>query len=555
MLFGSPLPARTMRARLLAIAGVFVFGSTVPLAAVTPAMAAANDSTPIDWQACPQYSDAVLNALGISNDKISQFRSLWARTECGTASVPLDYGNPDGRRITIALTRLAATDHAHRLGSLAMNPGGPGGSGYLLPIQIVMENTANAQLNDHYDLIGFDPRGVGYSTKVDCAGASAGTPRPPGPDTEQWAKTYYDNHMKINIACAAQDPGFLTALTTDNVARDLNQIRVALHEHEISYLGTSWGTALGAHYRSLYPDTVRRMWLDSVMGPDFRLDAYTETNVKAYAADFSRMADWIAQRDRTYGLGSSGEQVKAAVLRLQQAYDAKPSTFTDLTYAIDGTSIARIAIEPSLLWPVAAQAFSELRNASGPTAPPAVKQIFARHTSPPPPGTPEVGNPTMNLAVVCNEDAGRRDFDSAWAAYQQRLIRYPVVGESGNSAIGQMRCQGWPLPLRPWRLHPSEGSLQLSAHRYETVTPSAWTTQMQSTIGGTVFTVNDDIHGSATVAPECAAHVVAYFDTGQPDTGQCPGMPEPSIPATASPQSSSTLQLISTAGTWPSQDW
>jgi hypothetical protein len=163
MLFGSFASSRAVKfRRLCAVAGVFALGSMIPLVGATPSMAQASDSaTAISWQACPQYSDAVLNALGVTNDKTAQFRGLWARTECGTASVPLDYGNPDGRRITVALTRLAATDHAHRLGSLAMNPGGAGGSGYLLPIQIVMRNTANAQLNDHYDLIGFDPRGVG----------------------------------------------------------------------------------------------------------------------------------------------------------------------------------------------------------------------------------------------------------------------------------------------------------------------------------------------------------------------------------------------------------
>ncbi|HEX6523019.1 MAG TPA: alpha/beta fold hydrolase [Streptosporangiaceae bacterium] len=125
-------------------------------------------------------------------------------------------------------------------------------------------------------------------------------------------------------ACAAQDPGFLSQLTTDNIARDLNQIRLALHQPAISYLGLSWGTEFGAYYRSLFPGTVAHMWLDSVLTPDSRPGVRIDGDVAAKAQDFTRMAGWVARHDDSYRLGGSAAQVTAAVRRLQLSYDAAP---------------------------------------------------------------------------------------------------------------------------------------------------------------------------------------------------------------------------------------
>jgi pimeloyl-ACP methyl ester carboxylesterase len=527
MLFGSRASSPAVRTRrLAALAGVLASGSLILPGMTTPAVAS-GPAAAISWQACPQYSDAVLGALGVTSGQIGEFRDLWARTDCGTVSVPLDYQHPGGPHITIAVTRLKAADPARRLGSLAVNPGGPGASGYLLPIQLLLWDPGNARLNDRYDLIGFDPRGVGYSTKVDCP-PTTGVPGPPGPKTRQWFQQYYDHQVKQNQVCAAQDPGFLSQLTTANVARDLDQIRLALHQPAISYLGLSWGTELGAVYRSLFPATVARMWLDSVLTPDTRADVRTDANVAAQADDFARMARWIAQHDDSYGLGASGAQVVAAVRHLHLSYDAAPRTFTDLPAAIDGHSIARLATVNTRQWPLAAQALAELRDATGPTAPPAVKQFFAASTPPAPPGTPEQQNLTMNQATSCNEATGPDDADSAWAAFQRRLAEYPVVSETAISELTQVQCAGWPLSAPPVRLRAAGGSLEMSGHRYEAVTPYPWAQQMQAAIGGTLFTVKDDVHSSTLRVPDCADHVIGYFDTGRRDGGQCAGEPRPS---------------------------
>ena len=529
--------------RLIPIAGAITLAATAAVTAATAAVtqAATAQSFPpatVRWHACPRYSDAVLSYLGLPSQVHAGFRALWARTQCGTVQVPLDYSDPGGRTITIAITRLKASDQAHRLGSLVVNPGGPGTSGYLMPVQLAVPGAPSAALNQRYDLIGFDPRGIGYSTRASCPGPSqggqGGQPAP-GPLTEAEARHAYDVQVTANRTCSTSDPVLLSQLTTANVARDVNQVRIALHQPEIGFFGVSWGTALGACYRSLFPGTVSRMWLDSVMGPDFRFDQYTNANAAAAEQDFTRLTGWIAARDGSYGFGTTATQVQAALVHLEDAYNTRPRTFTGLPVTIDGSVTAETSAQPSPLWPQAAEVLKELRDAKGTTAPPAVKQLFGGTPPPVPARAPQTRNQTMGQAVTCNEDAGNRDFASSWAAYQQRLRAYPVTGELFPPPA-QTRCAGWPLPVQPWQLRHADGSLELSGHRYDTVTPYQWTQQMHSVIGGDTYTVGDDIHAGAIMVPACASHVIAYFNTGHLQTGQCPGIPVPA--STTLPQHS-----------------
>jgi pimeloyl-ACP methyl ester carboxylesterase len=511
-----------------AAAGVLAFGSGgVPAAAAAPEPA----QPQVGWHACPSYSDAVLNYLfGPDSASVTRFKQLWARTECGTVSVPLDYADPGGRHITLALTRLKAVDQAHRLGSLAFNPGGPGGSGYLMPIEVIMHSAVDQRLNDRYDLIGFDPRGVGYSTKVDCPAPAPGTPHY-GPVTEAVAYQAYVAQLRRNRACATSDPAFLRTLTAANVARDLDQLRAALRERRISFLGVSWGTWLGVVYRNLFPERVDRMWLDSTAIPNPRLDVFVQLRAAASNRDFSRMAAWLAQHDSTYGFGTTAAAVTTALVRLEQSYDASPRQFTDLSQPLDGSIIGDAAAQPSPTWPLAAEVLKELRDATGPTAPPTVERVLGGGRSgPPPAGTPEMENQTMNLAAFCNEDTGPRDFASAWTAYQRRLADFPVTGRISQYIPS---CAGWTLPPQPVRLHRDAGSLVMSGHLYEAVSVYRWTLQMQRDVGGTVFTVHDDVHGSVLSVDGCAAMLVAYFETGDPGGTGCQGVPGPTDSSTA----------------------
>lgn len=493
---------------------------------LVPAAAFASMPSPtIAWHGCPTYSDAALRRM-MPPDAISEFTTLWARTECGTISVPLDYRRPAGRRISVAVTRLRATDQAHRLGSLALNPGGPGGSGYLTPLETVTRhaNGNGEELNRRYDLIGFDPRGVGYSTKLDCP-----APVPPlrTPITRTQARTLNNAIIRQNRSCAAQDPAFLSQLTTENIARDLDRIRAALGERKLSYLGISWGTWLGVNYRNLFPDRVHRMWLDSPAPPEARLDRLQAGRAKAQAEDTSRAATWIAARNAAYGLGTTRKQVETAIAALEKRLDARPKIFTDLPgQTFDGTLAAQIASQPSIRWPESAGLLKELRDAeSGTPAPPLVKRAYTPPPGPTPSDVPERFNPTLNHAVACNEDTGPRDLTTFWTAYQKYLKRFPVTGTL-TSPVNP--CAGWPLPVHPVRLHRSGAPLVMSAHRHEVPSPYPWALQTRAAVGGSLLTVDDDVHGSTTSMPsDCAPRLASYFLTGHPRDGRCQGVPLP----------------------------
>ncbi|MCG5213367.1 alpha/beta fold hydrolase [Streptosporangium soli] len=486
-----------------------------------PGTAVADQADPaVGWKDCPSYSDAAIVSMGYPQEQITAFRTRLERLECGTVSVPLDYSRPDGRKINIAVTRLAAVDPEHRLGALAVAPGGPGQPGYLDPLRVTLSNKESARLNDRFDLIGFDPRGVNYSTKVDCKG-SGQIGGSPGPLTKAAAKRSYDAEAAGNKACGQTDPAFLGRLTTVNVARDLDLVRAALDQPKLNLLGVSYGTWLGAVYRSLFPEQSGRVFLDSVAGPGNSLAKHEETRVRATERNFPRFAAWLARHHKAFGLGTTARQVRVTVLKLGRDYDQNPKTFTDLRMPIDGGSIAALAAKTSREWPQAGKALAELRETASNTAPPAVKQVFDAQPPAHAPGATEWVNMTMNRAVKCNEDHSRLSFSAAWSAYQKLLKRNPVTGRASFFGAG---CAGWPLPAQTTRLRHGDGSLVLAGHRYEFMSAYEYAAQMQAKIGGKIYTIDDDAHSSAL--RECAADVVGYFTTGRIDRG-CPGAKVP----------------------------
>ncbi|WP_433414473.1 alpha/beta fold hydrolase [Microtetraspora malaysiensis] len=463
----------------------------------------------------------MIRSLGVTEDKVAAFRSLMKRLECGTVSVPLNHHDSDGREIDIAVTRLAATDEAHRLGAIAVLPGGPGNSGYLDPVlRAALRNEEMAGLNERYDVIGLDPRGVGYSTKVACEPGPRG-PDKPGPLTKESARKIYDAQVAANQKCANSDPAFLGQLTTDNVAKDLDLVRAALGERKLNLLGFSWGTSLGMAHRSLFPAHTGRAFLDSVAPPWTDLVRHTKGSAEAAERNFGRMAAWLARRNETYGLGATARQVREQVAKLVTDYDKSPTTYTDLQRPIDGSAVADLAKRNSTEWPRAGKALAELRTATGTTAPPTVKEMFSggQMMGEPVPGAPEMMNMTMNWAVACNEDSSRPDFTTAWRAYQQLVKRHPATGRSWGPPV---MCPGWPLPVQEPTVKRGSGSLVLAGHVYEFMSAYDWTLQTRRAIGGTVYTVADDVHVSTTRVPECAADVAKYFETGRIDSG-CAG--------------------------------
>ncbi|MGY0236813.1 alpha/beta hydrolase [Longispora urticae] len=187
--------------------------------------------------------------------------------DCATLRVPVDHDRPEGPTIGIALNRLPAGDPAARIGALVVNPGGPGESG----LDMVFEGREQfAALRGRYDIVGFDPRGVGASGAVRCLDDPAMdqfTAADRTPTTPAGRARVHEDLKAFADACGARSGNLLPFMGTENVARDLDLIRAALGEDRLHYFGFSYGTRLGQFYAERFPGRVGRMVLDSVDNP------------------------------------------------------------------------------------------------------------------------------------------------------------------------------------------------------------------------------------------------------------------------------------------------
>lgn len=191
--------------------------------------------------------------------------------ECATAAVPLDYDEPDGATIDLALIRRPASDPARRIGSLFFNPGGPGGSGVaaLPPVYSFFP----AEVRARFDLVSFDPRGIGQSAGLQCFASQEDENEllgklpvgfPVGADEQ---RTWIDTYAEFARSCAENGGPILDHMSTANVARDMDELRELVRDDRLSYYGPSYGSYLAATYANLFPDKVRAIVSDANVDP------------------------------------------------------------------------------------------------------------------------------------------------------------------------------------------------------------------------------------------------------------------------------------------------
>lgn len=234
------------RSVMVATVAALAIGALTTATPATGAPAAASPRVPVlDWRDC---------GFGF---------------ECATAIVPLDYDRPDGATIHLALKRRPADDQGNRIGSLFINPGGPGGSG--VDFVGAAEQLFAPAILDRFDVIGFDPRGVARSTPISCFESEEDFHRfltqpffPVGRDQEA---SYIRTYGRMDALCGANAPNVLANMTTADVARDLDLLRQAVGDDQLTYAGYSYGTMLGQTYVNLFPDKVRAVIIDGVLNP------------------------------------------------------------------------------------------------------------------------------------------------------------------------------------------------------------------------------------------------------------------------------------------------
>jgi pimeloyl-ACP methyl ester carboxylesterase len=354
--------------------------------------------------------------------------------DCTMLNVPLNYSQPNGRHISLALDMIPATAPvSQQQGILLVNPGGPGGSGLSLPAELA-EGLSPGVARD-YDIIGFDPRGVGSSVpelSCDPSFFSAG-PRPNYIPASPAAEQVNINRAKTYASDCEQKFGWLLPyMTTENVARDLDSIRAAFGVATINYFAFSYGTYLGQVYATLFPRRVRRMVLDSTVDPTGVW--YTDNVDQDYAFQgrMNAFYAWVAQYASTYNLGSTAAQVRSAWYRARNQLLAHPANGVVGADELDDTYIE--GGYDDQLWPGLAQALSDYLD-QGDSA-----GLIGQYQSY---GVQNENEFAVYNAVECADTSWPSNF-SSWTSDTEQVYKTAPFYAWGN-AWYNAACAFWPV--------------------------------------------------------------------------------------------------------------
>ena len=279
------------------IAAVAASASLAAMATVSiPAQAEPVKRPAITQEDCPEY----VNKPG---------------TSCGRMDVPMDYSNPDGKKISVGFIKAAATKPEKRRGVLFINPGGPGGSVYhqFTTVEGYPDTTPRwpKEVREEWDIVGVQPRGLEGSTKLECEEVNAGP-------IDQIQRS----GGLIKDACDAKMPGYAATLTTENTARDWDQVRQAMGEEKISIYGQSYGTVLGSVYATIFPEHTDKVVLDSGYNPGSDNSEQAGGFLKASHDFFG----WVSQHDDVYHMGTTPRAVyKSWAERVRQETGVTPT--------------------------------------------------------------------------------------------------------------------------------------------------------------------------------------------------------------------------------------
>jgi pimeloyl-ACP methyl ester carboxylesterase len=267
--------------------------------------------------------------------------------QCATAVAPLDWEAPSDGEIELALVRAPA--RGDRIGSLLVNPGGPGGSGYDFIAESV-EYAVGPELQQRYDIVGFDPRGVGRSTPVQCYDAEQMDEflygiLPSERGSDEWIADVDAANRDFGAACDENTGDLLANVDTVSAARDLDLLRAILGDEQLNYLGYSYGTFLGATYAGLYPEKVGRLVLDGALDPAASVD---EVNL-AQAVGFEQalrayLVDCLAGPECPFS--GSVDDAADEVARLLASVEASP------LQGSDGRQLGADALVTAIIYPL-----------------------------------------------------------------------------------------------------------------------------------------------------------------------------------------------------------
>lgn len=477
-----------------------------------PTGAPAEWDAEVAWEPCPELPQEALSQAmpagvlprivvevlaGVAAGVLASGRTY----ECGTLPVPQDWAAPEeGETLELALVRVrAGGGEQERLGSLVINPGGPGASGVDAAAYLSLRPLVGGlpdEVTDRFDVVGFDPRGVARSSPVDCLtdtqlDESFGADPDPAADAE-FDQAVAAAQERVD-SCDAAHGDTLGHYSTRQTAHDLDAIRAALGDEQLTYLGYSYGTLLGAVYAHLYPEHVRAMVLDGAVDP-----AGGEAGSGGQAAGFERAFDnfaaWCAQSPGRCPLGDDARAaVTDAIAQARQAPvpgpDGRDATAGWVFWAV----VSALYVED--LWPQLATAIDDLSQGD-PTGVFTLADLYSGRDS-------EGSYPNMfdaNKAINCADNDSEQTVDQVRDLQQEWREQYPLFG--APLAVMGLDCVLWPTDPDPYPYGPAEGSppIVVIGTTGDPATPYESTPRLAELLGtGVVVTYEGEGH---TVYPQ-----------------------------------------------------
>ena len=446
--------------------GIAVMCSVLALSGTATATAETGTVDTVKWTPCPEKPDV----------------------ECGTVTVPVDWAKPKGEKMGVAIARRKATDPAKRVGSLLIDPGGPGGSG--VEFAFGADQYFSPEIAQKFDIVGFDPRGVARSNPILCSRDLVRS----GPRSVPATAVEYEKLKAYNTAlrddCRKRSGAIYDHASTADVAQDMDAIRRALGEKKINYYGISYGTIMGQHYAERFGRNIRAMIIDSNMDHSLALPRFVTTEARTVEDSFQEFLKW---NDRTAASPLHGQDVSKIWFDLLARADrGELSAPDDPSIKLTADDLAGLAIG----------------QAYGPDWPFFADTIVALNLSKPAPAA--FADDAVNFpvaAIACNDyDLNPRGFGEFQALMGLgKLISPHTRGRSVGSSV-VTACVGAPPasnPQRPLNIRNAPKILMENA-RHDPATAYEWAVNAhRQSADSTVFVTYDGWGHGVYTRSEC----------------------------------------------------
>ena len=441
-----------------------------------------------------------------------------AKMQCANVKVPLDYKKPGGKAITVAMAKLPAKG-GKPIGSLFVNPGGPGSSGILMLSYV--DRAFSKDVMDKYDIIGFDPRGVGSSTPVDCIDdreMAKVLDSDFDMETEAGRRAQKAQAKKIAEGCKKKSGELLAHVGTEPAARDMDVLRGLVGDEKLNYLGFSYGTQLGGAYADLFPKKVGRMVLDGAVDPQL---SFLRMNYEQ-AFGYKKLFEGYAERCVKAGNCSLGSSVDAAKKKMRALLDqarVKPFKTSDPNRPLNQTmlhSAVTSLLEQDVDWSKLDQAFDQLIKQNDGSL---FLKLFDASTGR---DGDEVSSSRTEAywAINCADYAQESEAD--YLKYAKKLKREaPAIGAfSAQDTVAFYMCAELPHHPKsnpgPYRAKGSAPIVVIGT-RHDPATPYHWAQALHKTLENSVLlTWEGEGHTAYATAGSCIQSLVdKYLLTGE----------------------------------------